>query len=107
MTSGKVLVVDEPRLDFRTAEGFQERLLSAVDDGTGPLVIDFSAVEYIASVGLRALIVGSKKGKAAGREIRVAALQPLVREIFQISRFDRLMTVCESVADALAEDSPT
>jgi anti-anti-sigma factor len=102
MAETMVFTIEEKRLDFSEAAGFQERLLDAVDAGGGTLVIDFGAVEYIASVGLRALILASKKSKAAGGTLVVARLQPLVREIFEISRFDQLLTVTDNVAEALA-----
>ena len=106
MAETKVLRIEEKRLDFSAAPDFQERLLDAVDEGGGNLILDFGNVEYIASVGLRALILASKKSKTLGGSLVVAGLQPLVREIFEISRFDQLLTITGSVADAVAASRP-
>ena len=102
MTEPQVVVFGEKRIDYETAPAFQERLLAVLGDGTPTLVLDLSAVEAISSVGLRGLVVAAKRSKEAGGTIVVAGLQPLVREIFAISRFDALFGVFASVDEALA-----
>jgi anti-sigma B factor antagonist/stage II sporulation protein AA (anti-sigma F factor antagonist) len=70
------------------------------------VVLDFSEVPYISSAGLRVLMLASKQAKAQGGTIAIAALQPLPLEIFAISRFDQVLAVFPTVAEALAEASP-
>jgi anti-sigma B factor antagonist/stage II sporulation protein AA (anti-sigma F factor antagonist) len=96
------------RIDHATAEGFKTALLAELDvrGGDQPMVLDLGAVEYIASVGLRALMLAARQAKAQGRTLVVAALQPLVHEVFEISRFTLLFTVFPSVREALAALSP-
>jgi anti-anti-sigma factor len=89
-------------LDNDTSPLFQTRLLDVVGPGDGRVLIDFSGVEYISSAGLRALMTASKKTKAAGGRIAVAALQPMVKEIFEISRFALVVPVYETSAEATA-----
>jgi anti-sigma B factor antagonist/stage II sporulation protein AA (anti-sigma F factor antagonist) len=81
-------------------------LLEHTPPGKGGLVLDFSAVDYISSVGLRILMVAAKQMRARGARIAVAALQPVVAEIFAISRFDSVLEVFPSVRDAIAKLSP-
>ena len=66
-------------------------------------MLDLAGVDYISSVGLRALMVAAKRLRADQRRIAIAALQPIVREILQISRFDLTLDVFPSVRDALAQ----
>ena len=54
-------------------------------EGT-PIVLDMSGVDYLSSVGLRALMIAARKVKAQGGRMVVAALTPLVLEVFQIGR---------------------
>ena len=89
------------RLDMTTSDAFTERLLALVA-GRLPLVIDFSGVNYISSAGLRALMLASKQARNAGNRLAIAALQPVVLEIFQISRFDKLVPCYPTVDAALA-----
>jgi anti-anti-sigma factor len=98
------------RLDHATADGFKDALLAQMGTckaGQDLLVLDFSGVPYIASVGLRALMIASKQAKAQGGTLVVAALQPVVKEIFEISRFTLLFRSYPSVREALAAISPS
>lgn len=70
------------------------------------LVLDFSGVAYISSVGLRVLMIAAKKMRARHARIAVANLQPVVAEIFSISRFDKVLEVFAASRDALAVLAP-
>ncbi len=100
MSEPVVVTVAEKRIDYDSAKRFGEALLAALGDGSAMLIVDFSAVEAISSVGLRALVVAAKKSKSGGGKIVVSGLRPLVREVFEISRFDALFPLYDSVEAA-------
>lgn len=89
------------RLDQDTADLFQERLVQAVNSGRDGVVVDFSKIPYISSVGLRAIMIAAKQSKAINVSLSVAALQPTVNEIFEISRFNYVVTIFESLSEAV------
>jgi anti-anti-sigma factor len=89
------------RIDNLTSPEFQARLLAAVTTGSTDVVIDFSAVEYISSAGLRALMTASRQ-KPRERRLAVARLNAVVHEIFTISRFSHLVPVFATVEEASA-----
>ena len=97
VNSAAILIV-KGRIDMAASDAFRDRLLAMLNGGL-PLVIDFGGVDYISSAGLRALMLGSKQARGAGSKLAVAALQPVVLEIFQISRFDKLLP-CHATVDA-------
>ena len=72
------------RLDQETSDSVQQGLVALIEAETGPpsVAIDLSGIEYISSVGLRALMVAAKKCKHAEGKLVVAALQPVVLEVF-------------------------
>jgi anti-anti-sigma factor len=92
------------RIDHASADAFKTVLEPHLaTSGPGrPLVLDLGAVDYIASIGLRVLMLASRQVRAQGGTIAVAALQPLVREIFEISKFTLVFPCFPSVAEALA-----
>jgi len=97
------------RLDHATADDFKDALLAQMGSciaGQDLLVLDLSKVPYIASVGLRALMIASKQVKVQGGTLVVAALQPVVKEIFEISRFNLVLEVFPTLREALAKLSP-
>lgn len=98
------------RIDMVTAEAFRETLMARLEETAVrqvKLVLDFSALEYISSAGLRVLMMASKQARASQARLAVAGLQPVVREIFQISRFDTLIPCHDSLEQALAEAPAT
>jgi anti-sigma B factor antagonist/stage II sporulation protein AA (anti-sigma F factor antagonist) len=100
-----VVVSPRGRIGHASAEGFKTALapyLARCAPGH-PLVLDLGGVDYIASVGLRVLMLASRQIRTQGGTILVAALQPLVREIFEISKFTLVFPCFPSVADALAD----
>jgi anti-anti-sigma factor len=92
------------RIDHAAA-GLLERalmpMLEQAASGHGPAVLDFAGVEYISSVGLRVLMIAAKAMRARNRPIAIASLQPVVAEIFAISRFDKVLSVFPSVRGAI------
>ena len=91
------------RIDHLSAGTFEEALAPllarSIAGGKG-VVLDFAGVDYISSVGLRVLMIAAKEMRAHGARIAVAALQPVVAEIFAISRFDSVLDVAPSVRAA-------
>jgi anti-anti-sigma factor len=90
------------RIDNDTSAAFQTRLLASLTSAAAAVLIDFSRVDYISSAGLRALMMGSRQAKAVKGRLAVAALGPVVKEIFEISRFSLVVQVYETPAEALA-----
>jgi anti-sigma B factor antagonist/stage II sporulation protein AA (anti-sigma F factor antagonist) len=104
-----VVLAASGRIDHASAEGFKAALQPWLEEcraGGDVVVLDFSAVEYISSVGLRVLMLAAKQARAAQGAIAVAALQPVVREIFEISKFTLVLACYESVREAVAALAP-
>ena len=70
-------------------------------------MLDLSGVDYISSAGLRVLMLARKQAKVQGGTLVVAGLTPVVKEIFEISRFTVVFEVFGSVRDALVRISPS
>jgi anti-anti-sigma factor len=101
---GAVVIAPVGRIDHASAEAFGSALQPHLDRCRAdepPLIVDMSNVDYISSVGLRALMVAAKQAEAQAGRIAIAALSPMVREVFQISRFDMVFKVYGSVDEAL------
>lgn len=104
-----VIVTPVGRIDHASAEPFRaalEPLLAECAEGRDGIVLDFSGVEYISSVGLRVLMVAAKQVRAQKGRIVMAAMQPVVKEIFDISRFNMVYEAFDTVAAALDKLSP-
>ena len=105
-----VVLAPSGRIDHGSAERFKDALrphLERCATGRDQLILDLSNVDYISSAGLRVLMLARKQAKAQGGTLVVASLTPVVKEIFEISRFNVVFEVFPSVRDALAKISPS
>lgn len=95
-----VVLRPEGRLDSGTSPAFQERLLAVVAQEPLGVVVDFSATDYVSSAGLRALMTAAK---VKSRELHLAAigLNPVVEEIFTISRFHHVLPILASLEEVV------
>jgi len=103
-----VVVAPEGRLDFGNAGDLERALapcLAAANEAPAGVVVDCGRVDYISSIGLRALMIAAKALRARGARIAAAGLQPVVAEIFAISRFHNVVEVFDTPAAALASMS--
>ena len=103
--AGKAIVLAPAgRIDMASADTFRERLIPLISAASAgeSVVLDFSGVDYISSAGLRVLMLAAKQARSSGSKIAIAALQPLVNEIFQISRFDKVLACHGGIDEALA-----
>ena len=97
-----LILLPTGRIDNDTSPAFQARLLASLTSQGAAVLVDLTRVEYISSAGLRALMMGSRQAKAVNGRLAVAELGPVVKEIFEISRFSLVVQVFDTSADAIA-----
>ena len=101
-THGEVTVVAlAGNLDSNTSPQAQQALEGILEGGGRKLVVDFTALDYISSAGLRVLLGAAKRLSAAGGALRLFGLNETVREVFDISGFSTILAVFPTEAEAL------
>ena len=98
-SAGVVIATVSGRIDHAFNAALEPLLKNCVG-GANPLILDFSGVEYISSVGLRSLMLASRQAKSQKGAFAIAGMQPSVQEVFTISRFSLIMPCYTSVAAA-------
>lgn len=96
------IVTPAGELDHHTAELLREPLEASLDSGQAQVLIDCSGLEFCDSTGLNVLLGARLKAEAAGGGIHLAAMQPVVARVFEITGADAVFTVHATVAEALA-----
>jgi anti-sigma B factor antagonist len=100
--AGNVTVISfTNRLDALAANDAEKKLGSLVNKPAAYIVIDLSKLEYISSSGLRVFLAALKKVRSQGGDIRLACLQPYVKEVFDIAGFTTLFKIFEKEEDAV------
>ena len=90
-------------LDAYTVGQFREQLAELATSRR--LLIDLSAVPFMDSAGLGALIGGIRRAREAGGDVAVACSRPTLTRLLHTTGFDRIVPVTETVeaaASALA-----
>ncbi|MCG5243548.1 STAS domain-containing protein [Azospirillum doebereinerae] len=96
-----VLSVNVPRLDAALAVRFREEVLQQLTEEPSRVVIDFSAVTFLDSSGLGALVSIVKRVGHHCRPV-ICGLQPAVQTMFALTRMDQVFKVRGTVDEAVA-----
>ncbi|UCC38994.1 MAG: STAS domain-containing protein [Candidatus Aminicenantes bacterium] len=91
------------RMDAVSAPEFGKICEEWIAKDENTLIIDFVDLDYLSSSGLRSLLVIGKKLKTKNGSIYLAALKNDIKEVFEISGFDSIFPIFESVDTALAQ----
>jgi anti-anti-sigma factor len=98
---GRLIVAVGGRMDAVAAPEFDRRSDEWLAEGASAVVLDFAALEYISSAGLRSLLLLGKKISARQGQIVISGIKDVVKEVFVISGFGSIFAVAESVDAAL------
>lgn len=90
------------KVDSLTSDALLQALSGEVGAYRTRLVADFSAVEYTSSAGLRALLITLRETRGHGGDLRLAAVQPPVQRVLELSGFNSILKVYDDVPSAVA-----
>lgn len=101
-TRGGALVLSpKGRVDETTADGFKDHLVEVMQQCPGTAIIDLAGIDYMSSRGLRGFTLAQRAAVQNDTTIVLAAPNDTLREILQISRYDTIFTVADTVEAAL------
>ena len=81
----------EGRLDTMTAPELEAELSKSLN-GISDLTLDFSALEYISSAGLRVLLSSHKAMMSKGG-MKIVHVNDVVQEVFEVTGFSDILTI--------------
>lgn len=96
-----LLSLQEERLDAHNSGDLKEYLQRTLENGTHELIVDLSAVCFIDSSGLGALLSGYKNANLRQGYLVLAGLQPRVQSMFELTRLHRVFDIYPNPAAAL------
>lgn len=99
--SGSLILRVSGRLDSTTAPRFEERLLAAIRGGETRIAINFEALDYISSAGLRVLLKAARELKALNGGLALCCMRDYIREVFDLSGFVAIIPVTTTEGEAL------
>lgn len=87
-----IILVKDPRLvDEVVLEQLEKDVLAAIDQSEEDrLIMDFAPVQFMSSSMLGKLVKIHKKCKEYKTKLKVSGVTPDIREVFKITRLDKL-----------------
>ncbi len=89
------------RLDIQGADKI-DLPLAAAAGARGNIVIDMGAVDYIASIGIRHLVMAAKTVARGAGKLVLLNPTPLVTDVLRVAGLDQLLPIVRSEAEARA-----
>ena len=90
------------RLDANSQSAAERYLEEIVSSGGRRIILDCSALEFISSAGVRALLTLVKRVKPVGGAVCVCAARPHVKQLLEFSGLKALLSISNSVEDGCA-----
>ncbi|MCE3004889.1 MAG: STAS domain-containing protein [Xanthomonadaceae bacterium] len=92
---GLHLVKVAGEVDLSWSQSIRKAVLDAL--GRAPAVgVDLSAVTYIDSSGIAALVEGFQSARGKGQKFALVAASPQVRAVLQLARLDRVFPMVDT-----------
>lgn len=95
------IILFSGRMDANSSPEGENAIQSLVRSGRTKIVVNASDLSYISSSGLRVLLAGLKQARQAGGDLRLACLQPQVRDVIAMTGFNRIFTIFEQEEHAI------
>ena len=87
------------RIDSATARAFEQECLQRAAQGSLWLALDFSAVDYLSSAGLRSLLAVLKDLHKKGGGIALINPHGSVRDVLDIANFGAVFPIVAAAAE--------
>ena len=91
MNNTELTVTLSGRLDTTTAPQLEQELKASIE-GVESLILDFAALDYLSSAGLRVLLAAQKMMNKQGRMV-VRNVNETIAEIFDVTGFCDILTI--------------
>ena len=96
------LVKVSGRVDHQTAPVLEKTVQGIIAGGRHNVVVDLSDVPYISSAGLKVLQAAAKSVRGVmGGDVRLAGLQPNIKEVFKLIGFDTWFKIYDELVEAV------
>ena len=100
--SGTLIAKPEGRIDGVNARDFEEAMKTTISADDTAVVLDLEGLSYISSAGLRVILLIAKTLRKRNAGLVLCSLSDPIREVFEISGFDKIIPVHASREQALA-----
>lgn len=95
-----VFSVQEDNLNSVLAPDLKSKFVVQSNEGVENLILDLSAVKFVDSSGLSAILTANRLWKNIGSFVLTGVAHPAVKKLIEISRLDSVLTVIPTVEES-------
>ena len=99
--NGIVSIVIKGRLDADSSPEAEKVVKDALGEQTDRILFDLGELEYLSSAGLRVLLSAAKEMRRREGKIVLCSLNEFVKEIFEVSGFQSLIPITDTVESGI------
>ena len=99
--NGIVAITIKGRLDADSSPEAEKVVKDALEGQTTRVLFNLASLEYLSSAGLRVLLGAAKEMRRKDGKIVLCALNEFVKEIFEVSGFQSLIPIADSVESGI------
>jgi anti-sigma B factor antagonist len=96
-----VLKIDEEKLLSNFAPQLKSELLMLHTEGYKNIILDLSAVQFVDSSGLSALLVGNRLSKESGGTFVLTNLNSHIQKLVKISQLEPILNIVPSLSESV------
>lgn len=100
ISSSASIVAFNGALNARSAEEAKQVFRDLTEQGVAQVIVDLKGVPFIDSSGLASLVSGLKTLGGEASNLKLAAPQSQARLLFELTMFDRVFEIHDTVEDA-------
>lgn len=90
------------RFDAHDIKVFDQWMTANLSRETAQVIVNLAEVIFIDSTALSSLVTNMKRCRQMGGDLRICALQPTVRVIFELTRLDKAINLFNSEEEAIS-----
>ena len=103
-TEGAVAqIILSGEFDLAGVQGFDVRLAEVEAQQPRAIVVDLSAVKFMDSSGLRALVTADARSRRVGRRFAIVPGPPQVKRVFEITQLQGRLDLVDDIASVSAD----
>ena len=96
-----VFKLDEDNLNSVNAPNLKSEFVILANEGISNLIFDLSAVKFVDSSGLSAILTADRLWKGLGSFVLTGIEHPSVKKLIEISRLDTVLSIVPTVAESI------
>ncbi len=89
------------RMDLAGVKTIEKDFSRMTEAPRSAIIVDMSDVAYMASIGIRSLLINAKSVSARGGKYVISSMQSDVRNVLEVTGIDQLIKVYDTLDDAI------